>query len=115
MKIAREFGFIAMGMRMKKPMDMKVEAIGRQSPHHALFMNKRMNRQMLAMEYNPPATPAATLLGLYLNTAATIVGRSTLIVLLSLAALTAPMRQATMTRMFAHRILLMTEGLGVKR
>jgi hypothetical protein len=79
MKIGRESGFIAMGMRIKKPTDMtvltvntcfevggensQVEAIGRQSPHHALFMNKRMNKQMLAMEYNPPATAAAALLG----------------------------------------------------
>jgi hypothetical protein len=68
MRIAREFGFIAMGMRIKKPTDIRVEAIGRQSPHHALFMNKRVNKQRLAMEYNPPATAATALLGSYLNT-----------------------------------------------
>jgi hypothetical protein len=81
MKIGRELGFIAMGMRMKNPMDMtvltvntyfevdcenlQVEAVGRQSPHHALFINKRTNKQRLAMEYNPPATAAAALLGSY--------------------------------------------------
>lgn len=115
MKIGREFGFIAMGMRIKKPMDIKVEAIGRQSPHHALFINKRTNRQMLAMEYNPPATAAAALLGSYLNTAETNVSPPTLVVLLLLAAFTAPMRKATMIRVFGDRILLMTGGWGVKR
>jgi hypothetical protein len=79
MKIGREFGFIAMNMRIKKPMDMtaltinthfevggenlQVEATGRQSPHHALFMNKRTNRQRLAMKYDPPATAAIALSG----------------------------------------------------
>lgn len=114
MKIGREFGFIAIGMRIKKPTDIKVEAIGRQSPHHALFMNRRVNKQRLATKYNPPATPAATLLGEYLYTAETIVGCSTLIVLLSLVALAAPMRKATMTRMFTDCMLLMTGGFGAK-
>jgi len=50
MNIGREFGYIDTGMRIKKPMDMKVEAMGRQSPHHALFMNKRVKRQRLAMK-----------------------------------------------------------------
>jgi len=45
--------------------NLRVEAIGRQSPHHALFMNKRVNKQRLAMEYNPPATAATALLGSY--------------------------------------------------
>lgn len=105
MKIGREFGFVAMGMRIKKPTDIKVEAIGRQSPHHALFINKRVNRHRLATEYNTPAAIAAALLGSYLNTVETIVGASTPTVLLLLAALTAPMRKATTIKIFADRML----------
>jgi len=37
-------------LEREKTGGLQVEAIGRQSPHHALFMNKRVKRQRLAMK-----------------------------------------------------------------